>query len=499
MKRNIYQTATLVTVLSVMERTLGFLYRIVLSRLIGAEGLGIYQVALSVFSVFVTIGSGGIPVTVSRLISKSKAEENGKSENTIATSGVFFCLCLTLPVCLGFFLFKNAFDFLFSDPRSEYVFGILLLGLCCTCLYAVLRGRFWGNKKFLLTSTVEILEEGVMVIVGILLLRGACSPFDGAKKAAVAVVISYLVSFSVTLVFYFLHKGRFCSPFGKLKPLISSALPITAVRTGGTLISSAVAVLLPAMLIKNGYSSADALAVFGVVSGMVMPVLSTPSTLIGSISLVLVPELAEDYYKKDEKRLTHNVERGIFLSLLIACALTPFFSALGGDLGKALFSNALAGEMIERFCFMLIPMSISIITTGILNSLNFEKQTLAHYFIGAATMLFCVLFLPHKLGANAYPTGLTTSFILTALLNLNLLRKTIRFSAAFIKKCLFVFALVLPLSLVGKFVYLPCSIFFGVGLGITFTAIIMLVFTILLYTLCQIPIFFSFQKIFSKK
>ena len=95
MKRNIYQTATLVTALSVAERFLGFLYRIVLSRLIGAEGLGLYQVALSVFSVFVTVGSGGIPVTVSRLISKSKAEENGKAENAVVTAGIFFSLLLT--------------------------------------------------------------------------------------------------------------------------------------------------------------------------------------------------------------------------------------------------------------------------------------------------------------------------------------------------------------------------------------------------------------------
>ena len=92
MKRNIYQTATLVTILSVAERSLGFLYRIVLSRMIGAEGVGLYQVALSVFSVFVTIGAGGIPVTVSRLISKSKAEENGATENGVATSGVLFSL-----------------------------------------------------------------------------------------------------------------------------------------------------------------------------------------------------------------------------------------------------------------------------------------------------------------------------------------------------------------------------------------------------------------------
>ena len=76
MKNRIYTTASVVTALSVAERALGFLYRIVLSRLIGAEGVGLYQVALSLFSLFLTIGTGGLPITVSRMISKSKAERN---------------------------------------------------------------------------------------------------------------------------------------------------------------------------------------------------------------------------------------------------------------------------------------------------------------------------------------------------------------------------------------------------------------------------------------
>ena len=102
MKKNIYRTTTAVTALSVAERALGFLYRIVLSRLIGAEGLGLYQVALSVFSVFVTIGTGGIPVTVSRLVTKGWAGQDKKSRHAALTAGIALSLCLTLPVCFIF-------------------------------------------------------------------------------------------------------------------------------------------------------------------------------------------------------------------------------------------------------------------------------------------------------------------------------------------------------------------------------------------------------------
>ena len=74
MKKNIYRTAAVVTGLSIAERALGFLYRIVLSRLIGAEGLGLYQVALSVFSVFITLGTGGM---YSKLLAARRAAQLG--------------------------------------------------------------------------------------------------------------------------------------------------------------------------------------------------------------------------------------------------------------------------------------------------------------------------------------------------------------------------------------------------------------------------------------
>jgi len=98
MKKNIYRTAAVVTGLSIAERALGFLYRIVLSRLIGAEGLGLYQVALSVFSVFITLGTGGIPITVSRLISKTR-RRSAKGESGAVTAGPLARSRSPVPVC----------------------------------------------------------------------------------------------------------------------------------------------------------------------------------------------------------------------------------------------------------------------------------------------------------------------------------------------------------------------------------------------------------------
>ena len=487
-KTTVFATASLVTLLSVFKRALGFLYRIVLSRLIGAEGVGLYQVSYSLFSVFLTIGAGGIPVTVSRLICKSKAENDSKGESGATAAGLLLCLLLSLPAVLVLLPFADKFTFLFSDSRAVPVFRILMLGLIFSSVYAVLRGNFWGNKRFLLPSVLEIAEESVMVIAGVLLMQNVSSSLDGASKAAWAVVLSYLFSFTASVLSFFLGGGRLSTPKKALRPLFNATLPITSVRASGSLVNSAVAVLLPAMLVRAGATSSEALKLFGVVSGMAMPVLMIPSTIIGSLSLVLVPELSEDFYRKNKARLYKNLQRGISVSFLVACVLLPFFYALGDQIGAIAFSNRLAGELIEKSCPILVPMSLTMITTGMLNSMGFEKQTFLYYFIGAAAMLLCILLLPAVCGVYAYVIGLGASFVVTAACNLRLLgKKCDGFFKEHGKTLLGTAArailALLPAALIGKLVTVLFQRIFGELLAAVAAAIVLALVTAALYFL----------------
>ena len=485
MKNKVYANASIVTGLSIAERGLGFLYRVVLSRLIGAEGLGLYQVALSLFSLFLTLGTGGIPITVSRIISKSKAENNPRGESGAVGAGLILCLFLSLPFCIVLALFGGKMTFLFSDERAFGVFRILLLGLCCSCVYAVIRGHFWGNKEFLAPSIMEIAEETVMVIAGILLLQSVPSPTIGAEKAAWAVVISYFFSCAFSVVWFFVRGGKISKPHGTLQPLFTASMPITAVRASSSLVNSAVAVLLNVMLIRAGMSESQALEVFGVVSGMVLPILFVPSTLIGSLALVLVPELSEDFYKKRVERLHTNLARGLKFSFVIACVLIPFFFVLGRDIGALAYSNQQAGEMIQHGCLLLLPMSLTMITNAMLNSMGFEKQTFVFYFIGAAAMLLCILFLPFVCGAYAYLIGMGASFIFTAACNLIFLFRKCplyqgRGGRVFLREYLPSILAIFPLMLLGTSANALFKRFTGELLSVFLTVALLAIATFLL-------------------
>ncbi len=424
MKAYIYKSAAIVTIFSVVEKTVSFLYRIFLSRSIGAEGVGIYQICLSVFAVFLTIASSGIPVTVSRLIAKQNADGNAREKNAVVTAGVVSTLLITIPTVIILFLLRNHLGFLFSDNRCIDIFLIILPGLIITAIYAVMRGAFWGNKQFLPYSLIELTEDSLMVILGIIFISFSTSTYDGAVGAARAVIISYVFSFAVSTAHFLRHGGAFVNPKSQLKPLLASSLPITAMRASTSLINSAVAVILPLLLTSVcGYSDGEAVALYGVALGMAIPVLFTPTTLIGSISVVVAPELSENYYRGNMESVKSDAQKCVKAAILIAVLLIPIFYTLGESLGVLLYSNALSGEIISRCSFIMLPLAISLISTTLLNSLGCEKSTLLTFFIGAASMLICIFALTPVIGIYGYMVGVALDFSLNAVLNLRVLSK----------------------------------------------------------------------------
>ena len=321
--QNLYRTAAVVTVFSALEHCLGFLYRIVLSRILGPEGLGVYQVSLTVFAVFLTVTSSGLPVTLSRIISKHRAHGHRRGEQAATSAAIVLTLAVSLPLTAILFLVREPFSRIFSDPRCADLFYILLIGLSFTSVYSVLRGCFWGNRRFFIYSLVELIEEIVRIAVGVFLLLLLPAAVADVNLAAIAVLVSYLCSFCVALIYFFVRGGRLRSPRGEFLPLLRASLPVTAMRASSSLVNSFISVLFPMRLMAAGVSSARAMSEYGVVYGMVMPVLMIPSTLIGSIALVLVPELSECFYRGQKEKLSALVEKALNAALLIAGMLFP--------------------------------------------------------------------------------------------------------------------------------------------------------------------------------
>ena len=447
--RTFFKTVAVVTIFSVCEKFLGFLYRIYMSRAIGSEGIGIYQVALSVFGLIYTIICSGTPITVSRLMTKYKSEKQTDRVFKVITAGLSFTLAIAVPVCLIFFFAGNAFGFLFADQRCLNVFLIILPGLIFTSVYSVLRGVFWGNKDFLPYSVIELLEEICMIVVGILLINRATDIYDGAKRASVAVLASYIFSFTIATAVFFVKKNKLKNPVSEFRPLLSSALPITAMRTANSMVISLVSIILPMRLIAAGFSSNQALSAFGAAVGQAIPLLFIPTTLIGSFTLVLIPEISENYYKKKNFYLKRDIEKSIKFATFVSCLFIPVFMVCGEEIGVIVFDSYECGKYLSASAFLMLFMSLSNLTTSMLNSIGLEKRTLVYFIISSVFMLISIWFLPFVLGVYSLLVGFTFVFGLTTVMNLILLNKKCEDKPKYLSFILLSTVTIIPTTILG--------------------------------------------------
>ena len=446
------KTVLIVTLFSGFERLLGFMYRIYLSRTLGGVGVGIYQVALTMFATFITFSSSGIPVTVSRLMTKYRAQNKPDDLSSVMSAGILLSLITSAIVLAVFFIFKNLFiKYLFTDERCMTVLTIILPTLFLTGVYNVLRGILWGNHNFLPYSAVDLLEEVVMIFAGIILINKSTDLLSGVKSAGFAVALSYVCSFTLMSLYFVVKKEKFTNPLRTLKPLFSASSPITLMRSVGSVINTLVAIIFPLMLVKYGYSKQKAMADFGSAFGMAMPLLSIPATLIGGFTVVLIPEVSENFYTKNFTALRKDVSTAVTFSTLVTAIFLPLFAVLGDEIGLFVYGDYTCGKFLSMSSPIMITMSLSMITTTILNSIGEERKTLLYFLISSSVLLLSACLLPKYLGVYSLIVGYALNYLLSSVLNVILINKKSKQSPKYLLTSLTILACVLPTVAFGYF------------------------------------------------
>lgn len=479
--KSLFKTVAVVTIFSVCEKFLGFMYRIFLSRTIGSEGMGLYQVALSVFALLFTLTCSGTPITVSRLMTKYRAEGAHKRINGVITAGLSFTLLVAVPIVLCCFLFRSKLNFFFADDRCVNIFLIMLPGLIFTSVYSVLRGVFWGNKDFLPYSIIELLEEICMIITGIILISGATSVFQGAMDAGIAVLVSYCFSFSLAVIVFFFRKNKIQNPYSEFKPLLSSALPITAMRTANSLIVSVVSVVLPMRLMACGMTSSEAMSAYGSAVGQAIPIIYIPATLIGSFILVITPELSEDFYRGKNMELKNDIEKSLKFTVLVSAVFVPVFIVCGEEIGVFLYGSLESGTFLKHSGYLIILIGISTVTTSMLNSIGLETKTLIYFIISTVFMLIAVIVLPKFMGIYSLLVGYFFVYGITSVLNLILIHKTCKEKPRYLKFLFSAMILTLPSIILGVMLEKMLLPLLGTTVTLFAVAVILAAFTLLLY------------------
>lgn len=487
--RKLLKATMIVTIFSILTRGLGFLLRIILSRKLGAEILGNYQVAMSILGVLMTLVCSGLPLVVSRSVAYKKEIGDNKGAYKSVTAGLIIALSISILVSAIIFLFPSVLNLLFSGNVTASIVLYSLPGLIASAVYCILRSALWGDKHFFAISFTEFFEQVVRIILCFIIFSPAIFPHMYlGEKASLSLSLACIASCALVVIIYFALKNRLANPKDAFKPLLKTSSPITAVRTVSSLVQSLIAIIIPLRLTLFGYSKSEAMAQFGMIMGMAFPLIMIPGTLISSLAVTLVPEISsktENIDKmpmtSDKTSLRSHINLGLNMSILISMILVPAFLVLGKPLCEVLFGSAEAGKYVEAAAFLMVPMGINQISSSMLNSLGLEMKSLINYAIGAVLLILSIFFLPKYFGTYALIIGYGAMAITTSALNLQMLKKRGLLENKYLKYIALCLVFVLVSALASVLVYKLFILFAHKMIAVIISALISTLFMLLFY------------------
>ncbi|MCL2375456.1 MAG: oligosaccharide flippase family protein [Firmicutes bacterium] len=386
--KHLFRAVFVVTFFTMIDRVLGFGFKVFLSRELGAINMGIYQVALSVFFVLLTFTTSGTPLVVSKFTAIFSKKGDKNSEHAMVMAALIVGIIVSIIICGIFFFFQVQIAGLFAAKESMNLILLLLPAVIFSGIYASFRGNLWGNGKYATVSIIELIEQVVRIGSCILLILLG---FNQLRMTAISLSIAFGVTALCCVAAYCKNKGKFRSPSGQFKPLLHNAVPVTLIRASNTVVNSLIAISVPFLLTVSGLSTAESLAVFGASVGMAMPLLFLPLTAVGSLAYVLIPTLSAAHASGDKVTVKKQVEQATLFALVVSSIFVPVFFALGNPIGLFVYNNADAGRFLRLSAFLLIPMSAESIVSSMMNSLDLEKKSFINYMIGSVIM-FIIMF-----------------------------------------------------------------------------------------------------------
>ncbi|MBE7077008.1 MAG: hypothetical protein E7374_03885 [Clostridiales bacterium] len=485
--KSIFKAVAIVTIFSVITRALGFLFRIFISRKLGAEGLGLFQIATSILGIFMTLVSSGLPLTTAKLVSKYEANNELKKRNQAVASALIIALALSVLSSFVIVLLKNVWKIVLADNRAVEILIILIPSIAFSAIYAVFRGALWGQNDYFNCGLTELLEQIFRFALTFFMLLNATDLFVATKNSAYAFNLTCLLSALMTIVIYF-RKSKLSFRKGEYKNVLKSALPVTGVRLSNSLVQPLTSLIIPSMLILSGYTRAEAVASYGVVMGMTFPLLFVPMSVIGSISMVLIPSISSMMSKNDYSSIEENINKSINVSVFISAIFIPLYLSVGDLIGIVLFDNVMSGVLLQISAICVLPITLCNLTGSILNALSLEGKSFLNYILGSVVLIASIVIFTPIIGINSIIVSFFLSMTLISLLNLSKIKKKIpNFNLNIINLTMKYSLIITPSSLIGHFIsnimlnFFPVLISGVIGGSIAIILVLSLIKTFNLY------------------
>lgn len=406
MRQTLWQGALVLVTAGVINRLLGFIYRILVVRVVGPEGVGLYEMVFPLYSLVLVITTAGIPVAVAKIVAEQEALGQWCQVRRV------FRVSFTVLILAGLtttVLLLSSVDYIpvqvFPDSRALWPFFTTVPAIIVVAAGSALRGYFQGLHQMTPTAASQVCEQLVRITLGLymahrMLHRG---PEYVAMGLASGMVAGEVVGFFILIIYYF-KTGRTPSvtaamtdkrspPLQLFKEIWRLAFPVTIARIVTTSLLSIQALMIPQRLQISGVSVREATVIYGQYTGVAIALVNLPTVISVSLAISLVPAIAEAIARNDLNSVQRKCQAAIRLTIISGLPWATVYFLMFREISGLVFGLPEAGLPLQVLSIGCIFYYLQQTTGGILQGLGRVDLALRHVVLGAFVNLALVYWL----------------------------------------------------------------------------------------------------------
>ncbi len=334
-KNNLLSGALILSVGAILAKVFSAVYRIVLTRILGGEGIGLYQLIFPFYSLCVVLATAGLPMAISKVIARSQGKEN-----SVIKKCLLFTSIISLTLVFILMISSKGLATLQKESSIWICYIILAPGIILVTASSVLRGYFQGRANFTPSAVSNIFEQFIKLCVGLVLSLAFISQgiIPAIVGAMIGIVVSEAVSILILLLYYKHYKTTDIDKSAvSMKEIIKDVIPITI-----TNIIMPIATFIDSLIVVNllniNFSSQASILLYGLESGAVSSLVNLPTIFSFAIASVILPSLSMNLSTSSKKQKL-SLALKVILVITIPCVLC--FTFIPDRLIGLLYSNRL--------------------------------------------------------------------------------------------------------------------------------------------------------------
>jgi len=430
--RNFAAGAIILTFAALIARVIGFVYRIYLSNLIGAEGIGLFQLISPVYALVILTLTSGISVAVSKMVASETARKNQLNPGEITLIALLVVItagaAASLLILLNLHGIANS---LLGDSRTYLSVLVLIPCIPIVAAASALKGYFYGMQNVMPPAISQIIEQFVRIA---LLFAAGPMLFKLGLEYACALATVCMAAGEVSNMLFLallfavkrkrrkkadnMLKGQARRKISIIRELIRISTPISINRFITSAMSAVEVILIPARLLAGGMDAKLSMELFGKLSGMAMPLIYFPSVVTSSLAVTLVPAISEALSLDNRRLMASRISKSIQVSFIIGFLFTVIFVMFPDSIGNMIYKKENIGSLLRMLAFSCTFLYLQQTLTGILNGLGKQGISLRNSVIGYSIRIAAVYFLIPVYGIDAYIFSIIFSTFAVCLLNL---------------------------------------------------------------------------------